>query len=322
MKLRIPFLLSLAFAHPCLAQSDDRAADIINAWRQWANVGGTSASTITVLRNGELVREASIGIPADTSLPLASLSKAITAACMDKLSEAGRISLDETLGDLIELSGPMRSTTVAQLLTNTSGIWPDSTQGNPNLQRVETEQIDAVTRVAISRNEQMGEIGTYAYNNENYAILGAVVQEVTGEAYEDFCSNAVLAPLGIASANLTGKWAAHGSWGGWSMSASDYASFAWATFGPASKVGATPEDWPSIELGSGTNFGMGTLWRRMNERHLFWFSGMLCWDGNGDGGYFASYGGEWLVVTLYSDCLDGTERLNDLDLALFKASLR
>jgi hypothetical protein len=105
------------------------------------------------------------------------------------------------------------------------------------------------------------------------------------------------------------------------MSAADYAHFAWASFGPNSIIGANPTEWPSFDLGSGVSFGMGVLWRAMDESHLFWSSGMLCWDRSGDGGYYASYGDEWLVVTLYSDCLDGTERLNELDRALFEASL-
>ena len=72
---------------------------------------------------------------------------------------------------------------------------------------------------------------------------------------------------------------------------------------------------------------MGVMWREIEGRYLFWSSGMLCWDDNGDGdyngdgGYFASYGGEWLVVTLYADCLDGTERWRDLDEALYRAAV-
>ncbi len=67
---------------------------------------------------------------------------------------------------------------------------------------------------------------------------------------------------------------------------------------------------------------MGVLWREIAGRHLIWSSGMLCWDGRGNGSYFASYGGEWLVVTLYAECIYGTERLRELDGALFDAAIK
>ena len=178
-----------------------------------------------------------------------------------------------------------------------------------------------MARRALRRDPQLGTAGTFAYNNENYAILGLVIETVTGEPYDQVCRRLVLDPLGIDSAALDGMWGAHGAWGGWSMSAADYARVVWATFGPDTAIGAAPEAWPSVDAG-GARYGMGVLWRAMRGRTFFWSSGMLCWAGEGNGGYFASYGGEWLVVTLYADCLAGTDRLRDLDAALFRAAVQ
>lgn len=316
-----PSLVCLAVAQPCFAQSNDRTTQIVTAWSDWIDAGETKNSTIVVMRAGEVVAETSIGVSTDTPMPLASLSKAVTAACVLNLSENGLFSMDMKLADVLDVPEQVADVTLAQLLTHTSGIWPDETQGNATLQDVQTDQTQSISQQAMTRDTQEGEVGVFAYSNENYAILGAVIEEVTGKAYAQACADAVLEPLGIQSATMEGEWAAHGAWGGWSMSTPDFARFAWASFGPASQIGASPEDWPATDIGNGVNFGMGVLWRENDESHLFWSSGMLCWDNSGDGGYFARYGEEWLVVTLYAECLAGTERLADLDYGLFRAAV-
>lgn len=321
MRISIPSLLCLVIAQPCLAQSDDRAIQIVTAWSDWVEAGGVENSTIVVMRAGDVVAETSIGVSTGTPMPLASLSKAVTAACVLNLSENGLLSMDMTLGDVLDVPEPVAAVTLAELLTHTSGIWPDVTQGNAALHDEQTDQTQSIAQQAMTRDPQEGEVGLFAYNNENYAILGAVIEEVTDKSYAQACADAVLEPLGIQSATMQGEWAAHGAWGGWSMSAPDFARFVWANFGSTSQVGARPEDWPATDIGNGVNFGMGVLWRTIGESHLFWSSGMLCWDSSGDGGYFARYGEDWLVVTLYADCLAGTERLADLDLGLFRAAV-
>lgn len=315
-------LFLAAFATACVAQTDDRATAIVDAWSDWVAAGDTPQATIVVMRSGDIVAQTGIGIAADAAMPIASLSKAITAACVQKLSKTDQLDMDMTVGDVLDLQGPTASVTLAQLITHTSGIGPDSTQGNRELAKATTAQIQSIADTALDRDAQDGRVGSYAYNNENYAILGAVITQVTGEPYAQACIDAVMTPLDIQSATLTGDWAQHGSWGGWSISAPDYARFAWATFGPSGPIGAHPSAWPAASLDGGANYGMGVLWRDIQQRSIFWHAGMLCWDGAGDGGYFASYGGEWLVVTLYADCLAGTDRLGQLDQALFNAALR
>lgn len=322
MRIFVPPLLCVALAQPAHAQSTDRATQIIAAWSEWVEAGGTETATIVVMQAGEIVAETSIGVAPNTAMPIASLSKALTAQCILKLSETGVLSMDMTLADVLDVSEQMRGVTLSQLLTHTSGIWPDSTQNNAELRRAQTDQTRSISRQALERPVQFGEVGTYAYNNENYAILGAIVEKLSGATYYQTCSDAVFFPLDIQSASIQGEWAAHGAWGGWSISASDYARVAWAMFAPSSQVGARPIDWPTTALENGANYGTGVMWREINGRNVFWSTGMLCWNGSGDGGYFASYGGEWLVVALYADCLDGTDRLGDLDDALFQAAVR
>ena len=313
---------ALAFAPPALAQSPDRAERIVRAWSGWVEAGSTKVSTIAVLRAGELVAAQGVGVLADAALPLASLSKAITAACAAALPASAGLSMDAAVGGVIEDAPGTREARLGELLTHTSGIWPDATQGDAGLRGASAPRTAEVARRALARDPQEGRAGTYAYNNENYAIAGLMIEAATGRTYAEACTKAVLAPLGTRTGSLDGEWGAHGPWGGWSMSAPDYARFAWAAFGPSAPFGRDPEAWPAADLGDGARYGMGAYWRDIRGRHLIWSSGMLCWDGRGSGGYVASYGGEWLVVALYADCLDGTQRLHELDGALFDAAVR
>ena len=293
----------------------------MQAWSDWAEAGGTDRSTIAVMRDGELVASAGIGVAPDAALPLASLSKAITAACVERLASSGLLSFDTTIGQVIDAPGQAGDRTVGQLLTHSAGIGPDATQGDASLVDEGSPRTDRVAMRALARDLRGG-AGVHDYNNENYAIVGRMIEIVTGRTYGEACGAAVLEPHGIGSGRLDGTWGAHGPWGGWSMSAPGYARFAWATFGPDGAIGRSPDSWPSVALGGGANYGMGVLWREIRGRHLTWSSGMLCWDGRGDGSYFASYGGEWLVVVLHGDCLDGTSRSRDLDGALFDAAIK
>ena len=300
------------------AQDDGRPSRIENAWSAWVEAGGTDRATLAILRSGDVVRAVGRGAPADAPMLLASLGKVITAACIGELIGQGRLAADTRIGEILAEPGPAAEQTIGALLTHSGGIWPDATQGRPPT--LAGSPSEDVARRALRRDPQRGAAGTFAYNNENYAILGLVIEAITGEPYDRACRRLVLDPLRIDSAALDGVWGTHGAWGGWSMSAVDYARLVWAAFGPDTAIGAAPEAWPSVDVGS-ARYGMGAFWRAVQDRTFFWSSGMLCWAGEGNGGYFASYGGEWLVVTLYADCLAGTDRLRDLDAALFRAAV-
>ncbi|MGZ9812407.1 serine hydrolase domain-containing protein [Pseudoroseicyclus sp. H15] len=286
------------------------------AWRGWAEEGGTEVSTLAVMQNGELVGEYAMGTEPDAAMPLASLTKAITAGCADAVPG---LTADTKVGDLLGAGGPAAEARLGDLMTHTAGIWPDSTQGNAAVNFSDTPMIQEVAAVALGRDPQQGTPGTYAYNNENYALIGAMIEEATGESYAEACDAALFQPLGLETPVLDGPWAAHGSWGGWSMSAADFARFVRAEFGPEGRVGADPAAWDIAELGGGLGTLAGVLSADVEGRRFYWSFGQLCWNGAGDGSYFASYGGEWVVVVMHGDCIMDDARLQALDAVLFGA---
>jgi len=309
-------------ANPSMVWAEERAERIVGAWSEWVADNAVEKATLAVLRGDAPLAERAVGVAPDSALPLASLGKVVTAACVAELAQSGMFALDDTLRQhFTDVVAPLSETTVADLLTHSSGLWPDSTQNDAGLMAERTPQITAVARRALERTPE-GERGQFAYNNENYAVLGALVEKAMGSDYGDVCGARVLEPLGIETAAMKGRWASQGSWGGWSMSAADFGKLVASALGPDSAIGSAPGEWPNIEVGGGARYGMGALWRATPERTVTWSMGTLCWQGDGDGGYAASYGNGWTVVVLIGACLADPASLRHLDRALFLAATR
>lgn len=114
----------------------------------------------------------------DTPFLLGSLSKSFTALCILQLEEQGRLSLDDAVQDYLpEISGGI---SIRQLLNQTGGF--------------STYQVPGSTA-------PQSEAGSHIYANLNYALLGKIVESVSGQTYEDYLREHVLAPLGM---NRTG----------------------------------------------------------------------------------------------------------------------
>jgi len=284
-----------------------------SAWETWAADSGISRAVLAISYDGEIVDVVAIGAAKDAAFPLASLSKAITAACVQHIISSGglleKTTVEQILGAEFTLSHAAKTITVGQLLTHTSGLAPDSTQtkmggwiGN------EHSQHRTVSAEALSRAEQDGRPGKYFYSNENYAILAAIIEAVTRQSYERYCLTAVLVPAGITSARVSGKYAAFSGWGGWEASAGDFAKFVNAYFGKGSDYGERPDRFENAGLGGTTRYGLGTFYRESGSGYDFWHFGTICSDRGNTGSFFGKWQGKWSAVTMYDACLDMAQK--------------
>ncbi|EAR50641.1 putative esterase [Oceanicola granulosus HTCC2516] len=293
------------------------AADVARieaAWQDWARDARVRNSTIAITRDGDLVGTRAIGRrSADAPAPLASLSKSITGACVLALEEAGRLSLDTTIGQALGGAGlPMTdgaaAVTVRELLTHTSGFTLDSTQGRPAPWRARGG--DQTLRVAANALLQTPARKGFFYNNENYAVLGAIIQAVSGESAAGLCPRLVLAPLGLR-ATVSDEFGGGVPWGGYEMTAADFALFA-ATLRPR-------RDWPRADMGSGVSYGPGVIFKRGGGNAAWWHFGSWCFlFGRSAGAYFFQYPNGWGVTVTYDRCLSNDQTLA-LDAALTSA---
>jgi len=312
----IAFLIMCAA--PAAAQDVARLDKIEAAWRGWLEGNRVGKSTLAITYQKDVVHEVSRGGRIEEPAPLASLSKAITAACVADLVADGVLGFDTRVSDY--LVGPDRLT-VADLLTHSGGLRPDQTQQtmwdwvNDPVDRHADASQTALARATVRA-------GAYHYNNENYAVLGSLVEAVTGQPFQEVCENKVLAPLNLTSPRRSPRYGAFLSWGGWEMSAGDYARFAISRFGSDTPYGQAPVDFPSVPLGQGINYGLGVLFFEAEGQRFFWHFGLLCFGAiDGAGAYFALYGPDYGVALTFEGC-PGEAALTELDQVLAAAVLR
>ncbi|MEM9436510.1 MAG: serine hydrolase domain-containing protein [Pseudomonadota bacterium] len=246
--------------------------------------------------------------------PLASLSKALTAVCVRALVSEGKLSYDTQVSEYI--AGAELGLSVAHLLTHSGGLWPDETQERMwDWVNDPMDRHPDVAEAALPRKRS--ELGSYRYNNENYAVLGAIIEAVTGESYQQACNTRVVEPLALQSAQRSPRYGAFLPWGGWEMSARDYAIFAESSFS-----GVDPATAPNIAAGGGARYGLGSLYFEAEGIRITWHTGLLCFGSiDGAGAYFVQVSPGYSVAVTFEGC-PGEGALAALDQALLTAMLR
>jgi len=313
-------LAFVLFLMPACAVGKDtlRVDRVEDAWLDWLAENGVSRGNLALLYEGEPVRIVALGRSEEDPIALASLSKSITGACIAALVKRGVTSYDATLNEILGRPAHGSDLTLAELLSHSSGLGPDSTQKAMSAwKRVGRVQHAQITQTALTRNLQTAKRGTYAYNNENYGILGSVIEALTKRSYESACRDLVLKPAGVSSATLPKLFGAYGAMGGWWMRAEDFGRFV----SHALRNGDNPFSGPKSSLGGGAYYGRGTLFREWNSGFNYWHFGAICLRKNSAQSYFADWKGGWSVVTGFDGCIEFS-KLFELDAALSKAALR
>ena len=169
---------------------------------------GLPGLALVVVAEGEVLfegafGEASPGVPVslDTPFLLGSTSKQFTGLAVQQLIAQGRLGLDTPVRAVLPEFGQndaWSTTTVQHLLANRSGLsvqdgydqwsaWPAAT----------TIQEEARRLVSVRLTHPAGE--TYEYSNANYTLLGAIIERVTGQPFENALQGLVAQPLGLTS---------------------------------------------------------------------------------------------------------------------------
>lgn len=146
---------------------------------------------------------ATLGGPApdrQTRFRIASCTKSFTIAALLTLRDAGRVQLDAPVSDLVpELRGRLPSGTPAvptlrMLMSMAGGLptddpWADRQESLPG----------AAFLDLVGKGVRFSTIpGTrFEYSNLGYALLGQVIERVSGRAFPDFVAETLLRPLGL-----------------------------------------------------------------------------------------------------------------------------
>ncbi|MFI9510065.1 serine hydrolase domain-containing protein [Nocardia sp. NPDC052566] len=198
----------LAVAVPAGAAPDPRGIDPAAVDRFMADYlsrTGLPGAAVAITRGTEVIHIAGYGhdstgaaVTATTRMPIASLSKSMTALAVLQLVDAGRVDLDAPvrryLTDFSTADPRGERITVRQLLNQTSGM---SDTAFPDLRRPQAHSLtEAVQRLRSA--ELADEPGTeFHYHNPNYQVAARLIEVVSGAAYADYLREHVFSPLGM-----------------------------------------------------------------------------------------------------------------------------
>lgn len=184
----------------------------------------------------------------DTFLMAGSVTKAMTATIVALLCADGRLDLDAPVVSVVPEfrvhdEAATASISIRHLLTHTAGfdgdIWPDLGEGDDALDRLVA---------SLATCAQLSPPGTgFSYNNAAYAVLGKVIERVTGQSFEHALAHHIAAPCGVAIttdiAQLDGAPTAIGH----AVDADGAVQPMVAAFGPACLAPAGSRTWSTID---------------------------------------------------------------------------
>jgi CubicO group peptidase (beta-lactamase class C family) len=137
-------------------------------------------------------------VDAKASYEIGSVTKQFTAAAVMQLVEEGKLDLDADMSDYLpEFDSRGRQVPLRRLLDHTSGI-----KGYTEMAvfgELAMKALPRDTLVSMVEKEAFEfEPGTaLIYNNSAYFFLGLIIEEVSGQPYEEYVQEHLFAPLGM-----------------------------------------------------------------------------------------------------------------------------
>jgi CubicO group peptidase (beta-lactamase class C family) len=202
-------LLLSALSCPAIGQQDHAAR--IKEVLTLANKYGQFNGSALVAENGKIILKEGFGsanmewgIPntPQTKFRLGSITKQFTAMLTLQLMEKGMLRLDGKLADYLPdyRKDVAEKVTIHHLLTHTSGI-PSYTSLPGFFEDVSRNpyKVSDFVKKYASGDLEFEPGSKFSYNNSGYFLLGAVIERLTGKAYEQVLKENILEPLGMTN---------------------------------------------------------------------------------------------------------------------------
>lgn len=179
-------------------------------------------ASVVIVKDGEVVAQEGYGYsdlaaqtqvdPEETAFRVASVSKTFNAVAAMQLVEQGKIDLKADFEQYItglEFDNPYdKPVTIEHLLTHTTGF----EIRDPQQEDIHTD-FDKNVSIEDYVREHMPPVvrepgSSYMYDNFASLLLGLVVQEVSGQPYEEYMQDHIFEPLGMKNSSflLTDKF--------------------------------------------------------------------------------------------------------------------
>ncbi|HEX5013067.1 MAG TPA: serine hydrolase domain-containing protein [Candidatus Limnocylindrales bacterium] len=191
----------------------DETLDRVDAiFDRFVAENGAPGVAYGLIEGGELIRTNGHGVArlgdtappdADTIFRIASMTKSFTASMVLLLRDEGRLGLDDDVVAYVpEVAGIRRFSTdspplsIRHLLTMTAGLPGDDPWGDWQ-QDLDPDEFGRFLEGGVAL--VWPPAARFEYSNLGYAILGRVIANVTGGAYDEAIRTRLLEPLGITA---------------------------------------------------------------------------------------------------------------------------
>ncbi|MGY5765745.1 serine hydrolase domain-containing protein [Brachybacterium sp. DNPG3] len=186
------------------AVTDHRTAGVT-----WAIIGGHRHREAILAHGAAGATALRDGVPAPGARPMeratvsriASMTKSFTAATILALRDEGRLRLDDPIAqhvpeaaDAFAVSPGDAPITLRLLLTMSAGLVTDNPWGDRQ-ESLTPAEFAEILRAGLGRVHRPGT--GFEYSNTGYALLGRVIDEVTGTPYAEEIRRRFLDPLGL-----------------------------------------------------------------------------------------------------------------------------
>ncbi len=187
------------------------AATYLHTWfafrQHYLRVPGVQ---VAVLFGDELALSAAYGradVEGDVALTdehlirVASHSKTFTATLVLQLVEAGKLRLDDEVGEwlpfLTEADSPLATLTLRELLNHSGGVVRDGEDADFWQLRQPFPDDDALREMALRNAAVLPVNERFKYSNIAYGLLGMVVAAASGRSYHDLVRASIVRPLNL-----------------------------------------------------------------------------------------------------------------------------
>jgi len=213
----------LLFLSPAIAQKhnasktrmdSERLARIPDRMKSFVEQGAIAGAVILIAKGGQVVSLKAVGFQdleskkpmrTDTIFDIRSLTKPVTAIGIVILMEEGRLALSDPVEKYLPefkaatppKEGQRSPITIRHLLTHTTGMPFNRPLEIENITIKRDRSLADVVAI-LSKQEPEFEPGTqYRYYSAGFAILGRIIEVVSGEPYEQFIKQRIFDPLGM-----------------------------------------------------------------------------------------------------------------------------
>mgnify|MGYP000040497856 CR=1 FL=1 len=201
---------------------DDPVIDAVgNLLQKWELPGavlasGTEGGEIETQALGWCDAAAGLEMSAHHRFRAASLGKVITTASIYQLLEQGKLSLDLSVSDALDMAARHRDifdgVRISHLLRMSCGVRVDSAVGAPS----PLDPLDMSERPKLHQKTSEGWLNSvldtatrhfdpgdkFDYHTDNYWLLGRIIERYSGQSYADYVIQNVFDPLGLTDIRM------------------------------------------------------------------------------------------------------------------------